>query len=268
MDELFIYVELKEKSFEKYIKARNDVEKPGWHKISNRLLEDDELWDFTAAETCAWLYILSQSSIQQKKRVRLTLDKVDAFKRKFNRDDFNNAIKKLTELGVLDSHVTSTARARNVDVPLERIREDKKRVEEEAPPAIASQNEFTGVILPALAGNSKREQVLARIPLDLQQEWVETYDLKWLKDSLLHAVQVYSKTDPVECIQDWPTKLVRWFKIEKKPKYKISAGIKKPREPATVHGLKPLNEIIGKSSLREALLEAKTKRGKNELAVV
>lgn len=238
MDDLFIFVELKQKSFEKYIRARADVEKPGWFKLFNRVLEDDEFYNFTASEICAWIYIMSQASIQQNAKIRLILDKVDAFRRKFSRDDIRNAITKLKNLGILvpgaTSDVTPTLRPRNAAVSLgeERIGEDwigdKNKaggegggiLKIEPPPADAAQNKPMGIILPDLAGNSAREQVLAKIPIDIQQEWLDRYDLIWLKQSLLHAIQNYAKDEPLDLIKDWPTKLTRWFKIEKKAKFK------------------------------------------------
>jgi hypothetical protein len=100
-EDLYVFVELKQKSFDKYIKARADVDSPGWHKLSNRLLEDDDLFILTGAEVLAWVYIMSQSSLQKCPLVRLNLDKVDGLKRRFSRQDLFNAIRKLRELGIL-----------------------------------------------------------------------------------------------------------------------------------------------------------------------
>lgn len=255
-DDFFIFVELKEKSFEKYIKARADVERPGWFKCSNRILDDDELYDFSAAEICAWLYIMEQSSIHQNPKVRLILDKVDAYRRKFSRDDLRNAITKLRELGILKG-VTSAVRPRNVDVTLgeERIGEDSRVVvvtacaREETPPAAnASQNKIIGSVLTELGGNSKRVQALSTVPLDLQQEWVDTYDPLWLKNTILKAISTYANKDPVETVKNWEGKLVHWFSIEQKPKFKPkpTAGI--VRELTTnAHSLTPISDILGQN---------------------
>ena len=224
MDELFIFVELKAKSFEKYIKARADVDKPGWLKCSNRLLDDDEFYEFTAAEFAAWYYIMSQSSIQQSPKVRLILDKVDAYRRKFSRDELRSAILKLKALNILKPE------SRNVDVPLgeERIGEDcikavvvVNTAREETPPsADALQNKFIGPVHPDLAGNSKREKALREVTYDLQQEWVDTYSLPWLKTKLLKAIKNYSKNNPVDLVKDWEAKFLKWFAMEKEPEYK------------------------------------------------
>lgn len=273
MDELFIFVELKAKSFEKYIKARADVDKPGWLKCSNRLLDDDEFYEFTAAEFAAWYYIMSQSSIQQSPKVRLILDKVDAYRRKFSRDELRSAILKLKALNILKPEsrnvdVTPTSRERNVDVPLgeERIGEDcikavvvVNTAREETPPsADALQNKFIGPVHPDLGGNSKREQALSKIPYDLQQEWVDTYKLSWLRNKLLKAIDHYSKNIPVELINDWEGKFLKWFAMEKTPEYKpkpvlaavkelpfVPAGIPEPTDTDTEKALNYLKKIVG-----------------------
>jgi hypothetical protein len=126
-------------------------------------------------------------------------------------------------------------------------REGKGTEGGESPTPPPAGTHILGPVLKELAGNSRREQVLSRIPLDTQGEWLETYDLKWLKDSILHAIQNYAKEDPVDCVKDWPAKLARWFKIEKKPKFKTKAVTNRPREPMGQHSLTPLSEIINKN---------------------
>lgn len=245
MEDLFIIVELKEKSFEKYIKARSDVERPGWFKCSNRLIEDDELFVLTASETCAWIYIMSQASLQQSQRVRLNWDKVDSFRRRFTRDDLKSTIEKLRALGILKKDVTSTLRGRNEDGTLgeDGIGEDLKAgvvqdtareepAPEPPPPAVSK---FTGPVHPELAGNSKRDQVLSTIPLDLQQEWVSKYDQSWLKSALLKAIANYTKEDPVALVTDWESKLIHWFHIEKKAKLRKPPAAESSRAPPSPH---------------------------------
>lgn len=259
LDDLFIDVQLKEKSFERYIKARADVEKPGWFKFSNRMLDDDEFYDFTAAETCAWIYVMSQSSLQRSSKVRLILDKVDAFRRKFSRDDLRSVIAKLKDLGILKSHVTSTLRGRNGGGSLgeERIGEERNIAGgEEKIKTPPTEVPILGTVLKDLAGNSKREQVLSRIPIETQQDWVDTYDTKWLKDSLLHAIETHSKNNPIDCVKDWPEKLARWFKIEKKPKFKTTTSppvkIREPEKPWSNDGhLKALKDPLVAANLRK-----------------
>lgn len=136
IDEAFVFVKLRPKSFTKYIKCRKDIDRPGWFKCSNRLLEDDDLDNFSAAETCAWLKILSLASEQQSALVRINLLKINALVRKFTQQDLFNAIDKLKARGILKNDVTPTLRGRNVDVPQrgeERIGEEKNKAEEGGP---------------------------------------------------------------------------------------------------------------------------------------
>lgn len=251
MEELIIDVELKSKSFEKYIKARADVDRPGWFKCSNQLLDDREFHDFTAAEICAWFYIMAESSILKSPKVRIIMDRVDSHRRKFSRDDLKSAISKLKGLGILltdvASDVTSTLRPRSADVTLgeDRIGEEGIRVVV-APPAIASQkNGIIGPVLAELGGNSKREQALSTVPLDLQQEWLEMYDLQWLRNAILKAVSNYANKDPVDSIGNWEAKFVHWFSIEKKPKLKFKAAVEE-KQPviSKAHSLTPIGDIF------------------------
>lgn len=267
MDDIFLYVEVM--GFKKF-KGRTDVAHPSWFRCSNEILEDDDFHDFTAAEMCAIVYIFSQSNKQTSAVARINLEKVDGLSRKFNRDDLQSAIKKATLRGILRLHVTPPLRPRNADVtPPGRIGEDRRtdETEEESesaanlPPANASQNKTMGIVLPELAGNSKREQALSTIPTDLQQEWIDTYDLQWLKNAMLKAISNYAKKDPVDTLSDWEGKLIHWFAIEKKPKYKLSAMVPKPREPVVsqLHSLTPINEIIG-MNVMDALAIAKKQK--------
>jgi hypothetical protein len=115
-------------------------------------------------------------------------------------------------------------------------------------------------------GNSMRDRVLSKIPYDIQRDWVDRYDAKWLKDSILHAIQTYAKKEPLELIVDWPEKLTRWFKIEKKPKFKSPIAKLRPREPTVSkpHSLIPLTEIIGGMNVIDALAEAKKQKLKEQ----
>lgn len=149
----FIFVKLRPKSFTKYIKCRKDIERPGWFKCSNRLLEDDDLSKFSAAEVCAWVYIMSLSSLQQRASVRINLLKSDALKRKFSREDLFSAIDKLKAKKILKSHATRALRPRNVDVTQrggERIGKERNKAEERVnsetaiPPAAFSATPLLG----------------------------------------------------------------------------------------------------------------------------
>jgi hypothetical protein len=52
---------VKVKNFSNY-KGRIDVKNHSWFRLSNRILEDPDFFDFTHAEILAWIYVLSLAS--------------------------------------------------------------------------------------------------------------------------------------------------------------------------------------------------------------
>lgn len=230
MASVFIYVEVK--NFAKYIKCRSDVEEPSWFKLSNDLLDDDDLHEFTGAEICAWIHIMSLSSKQQNPVVRINLEKIVAFKRKFRRSDLLSVIGKLSAMEILTVHESPPLRTRNVDVPPEERGRDGMGQEESE--SSSSSETFEGKIglHPDLAGNSEREQVLPLVSKSLQDEWVKKYDPSWLKNAIVKAISHYRQDRPANEIADWQGKLVHWFTIEKKPKLRAKPPPPKPpKEP-------------------------------------
>lgn len=192
----FLFVKLRPKSFTKYIKCRKDIDRPGWFKCSNRLLEDDDLDNFSAAETCAWLKILSLASEQQSASIRINLLKINALIRKFTRADLMSAIDKLKALGILKSDVTPTLRARNVDVTQrgeDRIGEEKNKAEEReveipAPAVLASPHgKFKSV-----------EDFLSSIPALTTAAWTHRCKahggLKFVEAAALNALAYHGST--------------------------------------------------------------------------
>lgn len=199
----FIFVKLRPKSFTKYIKCRKDIDRPGWFKCSNRLLEDDDLNKFSAAETCVWLKILSLSSEQQSALVRINLLKINALVRKFTLQDLLSAIEKLKALGILKTDVTRTLRGRNVDVTQrgeDRIGEEKKREEEER---AAAQNENPPASVSASPSGGKfksAKDLLAAIPQITRDAWLVAHGLALLESATGNAF-AYHSTRPESA--DW-----------------------------------------------------------------
>ncbi len=125
--------------FQKY-KGRKDVENPSWMKVSNRLLEDPDLYHFTHEEMLVWLQILARASQKQCETVVLDVTHCERVCR-LSPTAVHSAIEKLQALKIID-RVTSARRRRNVGVTaslrgIEENREEKKREEEnrEEPPA-------------------------------------------------------------------------------------------------------------------------------------
>lgn len=176
MDDAFIYVKLRPKSFAKYIKCRKDIDRPGWFKCSNRLLEDDDLDNFSASETCAWLKILSLASEQQSASIRINLLKINALSRKFTQQDLLSAIDKLKEIGILIPHVTRTLRGRNVHVPQrgeERIGEEKNKAEE-VREGTEIKNAPAAILAAPLGEPKTIDELLSAIPALTMEAWLES----------------------------------------------------------------------------------------------
>lgn len=253
MDELFVFVTLR--NYDKY-KGRKDVQEPRWFQCSTKILDDDDFADLTGAQMCAWLHILVQAKTQKSASVRINLEKVDALRRKFSREDLIRVIELMKERGPLlpDGEGAGDSRTRSVrnpyarrteKVPPEERRGEEIREEEkesaagaEPPPAEASPQ---GKILPELAGISPAAgAALAETTLDFQEHLVGMYEIKWLRASIARAVVTLSGGGPV----NWQKRLGSWFVNEKRPKFKPTE--RPPRAPREkrAHSATPLGDII------------------------
>lgn len=107
-------VEIVLNGFEKW-KARKDVENPSWFRCSNRVFDDDDLFEFSLEEMAVWWYIMALASQQQSSHVRIHLRKAST---RISPDLMLNTISKLKEIGIVHSpdDVTATLRGRNADV--------------------------------------------------------------------------------------------------------------------------------------------------------
>lgn len=224
-DGLFIYVEVV--NYKKF-KGRNDVDKPSWFRCSNSIFDDDDLHDFSAAEMCAWWYILAQSSRQTSAVVRLNLEKVDAQHRKFSRDELQSAITKLctTPKPIIRVAKESDIKRNRRVTPKPRIGQDRRgqditgeRKGDPPPPDL----KISGLIIKELCGDPDVELAVAQVPEVLQREWVGKYDPAWLKSSLARAIAHGLKKDQVKspaAISNWCGRLTSWFENERRPRLK------------------------------------------------
>lgn len=74
---------------------------------------------------------------------------------------------------------------------------------------------------PLLAGDPTLAEVLQAISPSVQKTWVQRYELNWLKNSLLNAIQHHLEKEnatSVAQIRDWGKRLVKWLRYEKKPR--------------------------------------------------
>ncbi len=58
-------VEIEIRNWDKY-NPRKDIKNPSWFAVSNRMIEDSDIYELSDKEFKAWVYCLSQASIQNK----------------------------------------------------------------------------------------------------------------------------------------------------------------------------------------------------------
>lgn len=59
-------MEIEIKNWDKY-NPRKDIKNPSWFALSNRMIEDSDIYELNDKEFKAWVYCLSQASIQNKR---------------------------------------------------------------------------------------------------------------------------------------------------------------------------------------------------------
>lgn len=110
-------------------RPRKDIKHPHWFKCSNRLLEDEDFYDFSFDEIAVWIHILSLASLKDSDTVFLNFISAER-KSRLKEKTIVSAIEKLNgkQIEMLPDHdpyATRTERVRNV-VP----REERRRIEE------------------------------------------------------------------------------------------------------------------------------------------
>lgn len=102
------------KNFKRY-KGRKDVTHNTWFRLSNRLLEDPDFYDFTAGELLSWVYMLSLASQKNSAVIEVNFAHAERVCR-IKTKDLISAIKKLEGKQLLPGDVTPTLRGRDADV--------------------------------------------------------------------------------------------------------------------------------------------------------
>lgn len=105
-------VTIKLTNFDKY-KGRSDVKNNSWFRCSNRLLEDQDFYDFTHEEINVWIYFLSLASQKNQASVHVSYQRAHQVCR-LSREAINSAIEKLIKIGALDRVKNRTVRGRYV----------------------------------------------------------------------------------------------------------------------------------------------------------
>lgn len=102
-------------NWEKY-NPRKDVKHTSWFRMEHDIFEKPELFDFTHAEVCAWIYLLSIAS--KRNACTQVLYMAHAMHRlKVSQETMLGALEKLNEIKAITfKHVTHASRTRNASV--------------------------------------------------------------------------------------------------------------------------------------------------------
>lgn len=117
------------KSFDNY-RPRKEIKHPHWFKCSNRLLEDEDFYDFTFEEIAVWIYILSVASQKDSSEVFINFEAAER-KCRLKEKTIHSAIAKLStkQIDVLRAHDLTTPCTRpdhDMTTPCVLDREERK----------------------------------------------------------------------------------------------------------------------------------------------
>lgn len=105
------WVEVTIRNWDKY-NLRKDVKNCKWFRLDHNIFEEEDFFDFTAAEFNVWIYLLCQASKKSSSRVMINLSIAIATGR-FKKKEFNQALKKLELNQCVLVHVPDTLRKRS-----------------------------------------------------------------------------------------------------------------------------------------------------------
>lgn len=93
---------------------RKNLKATSWLRLSNKLLEDPDFFEFSHSELMAWIYILSLASQKQSSTVRVNFSHADRICR-LKQKDLESALEKLTQLQCVRVDDTRTTHACDTD---------------------------------------------------------------------------------------------------------------------------------------------------------
>lgn len=246
-------VEIEVINWEKF-NPRTDRKIHSWFRLENGIATEPKFFGLTAGQKFVAVCLFAEASKSSGGKTKINvpwfadllkvepgevlktiahLEKTGVLKTPSGNQVVSTGNRAVTGGNQVVSTGSPTIRTDDTNETYERKREEER---DSAPPKTPAADSSANlpVILPALAGNSKREQVLRQVSIELQQEWVDRYDTLWLKNVILQAVQYHTKEIPIHVIADWEEKLIRWFTREKHPKLKSkSFSVTRIKEPKT-----------------------------------
>src|SRR5690606_18337193 len=158
-------------------RGRSDIKNHTWFRCANRLLEDEDFFEFTDAEILVWIYILSLCSLKKSDTVFVNFERADRFARR-KRKDILSAIEKLKgkqldTLSVQDTYGSRTDHVRNPCTTLQYI-----TVQDSTGQYTANEKESFAPI----AEFKEFDELLKTVSVACQRKWVEVYkDTEWIR---------------------------------------------------------------------------------------
>lgn len=106
-------INIRLRSFAEY-RPRKEIKHPHWFKCSNRILEDEDFYDFSFEEIAVWIYIMSIASQRDCDTVFINFEAAER-KCRFKSKAILSAIDKLKvkQIDVLPAHDLTTACTRS-----------------------------------------------------------------------------------------------------------------------------------------------------------
>lgn len=196
-------IELEVLNWGKY-NPRKDVKHPSWFAMSNRVLENTDLFDFTADEFKAFVYILCQASQQGSSTIQLKpahAHRVCGIVEGV----LLNAIEKLISAQICER----TSRPRNAHVT-QPVRPREPTDKQTDIHNILENNENQKEVFEGLK-TKETETLLTTCSQEVQRSWLALYqDVGWIKEELM-KMDIWLKSNPGKRKAPWPKFISGWL---------------------------------------------------------
>lgn len=176
-------ITLKINNFDRF-NPRGDVKRPSWFRLDHGMVEDSDFFSFTDGEFKAWIYILSQASKKNAGgTIRLIYEHAERVCR-IKRKTLDSVVVKLEQIKMVTVDVTSTLRARDVDVTDTNATYERTNVTNVT---YETPQDHADVIVAELDDTLTRS-LLEKVKPDIQRSWIALYgDTEFIKREIQQA---------------------------------------------------------------------------------
>ena len=199
------------KKWEEY-KGRKDVSNASWFRLSNRLLEDPDFFDFTHEELFVWIYILSIASQKSTDTVIVNFAHAERVAR-LSKKAVLSAIQKLEQNQLVPADVTETSRGRNADVTDTSATEHNKTEQYKTGSCPDIGPAESRPDPKALHKPETAEELKSLIPATVLDAWNKLYEPEFVEREIVKAV-VWLNANPRKArksVNGFKTFLASWF---------------------------------------------------------